>query len=129
MEAKIKIYIAAPYSSDPEQNTLRVLKVADRLLEMGYIPFVPHLSHYWDKVSPKPWETWIEIDRVWLRYCNVLLRLTGESNGADGEVKDAVKLHIPIFFAINDELTAFEEWVKFREIHKKGWNGVGDGLL
>jgi hypothetical protein len=115
---KPKVYIASPYSSNPEQNVLRVLKVADRLLKIGYLPIVPHLSHYWEKVSPKPYETWLEIGRALLEGCDVLLRLPGESKGADGEVKYAKELHIPVFFA-DDEVTGFNEWMQFRREYKR----------
>ena len=123
---KPKVYISGPYSSDPEENVLRVLKVADRLLEMGYIPIVPHLSHYWEKVSPKPYETWLEIGRALLEGCDVLLRLPGESKGADDECMYAFLHHIPVFFADDlfdfypdDNLVSFNEWMQFRSEYKR----------
>lgn len=124
----MKIYIASPYTRNPEQNTLRVLKVADKLLEWGYIPVVPHLFHYWDLVSPKPWETWIKIGKAFLEDCDILLRLTGESEGADGEVMHAIKKHIPVFFAVDDELIAFKEWLEFRKpyVSSDGTSGKGN---
>ena len=98
----MKVYIAAPYTNgDPEQNTLSVLKVADKLLELGYSPIVPHLTHFWHKISPKPWETWIEIDKGLVECCDVLLRLPGESKGADIEVAYAKELYIPVFYGID----------------------------
>ena len=124
---KLKVYVSAPYTNgDPEQNVLRVLQVADKLLEMGYIPIVPHLSHYWHQVSPKPYETWLEIGRALLEGCDVLLRLPGESIGADLEIKYALKLGIPVFFADDlfdfypdDNLVSFNEWMQFRSEYKR----------
>ena len=117
---KPKVYVSAPYTNgDPEENVLRVLQVADKLLEMGYIPIVPHLSHYWHQVSPKPYETWLEIGRALLEGCDVLLRLPGESKGADLEIKYALKLGIPVFLNPTDDLGGFNEWMQFRSEYKR----------
>lgn len=44
MKEKEIVYISAPYTKgDVAQNVKRVLDVADKLLEMGYIPFVCRL--------------------------------------------------------------------------------------
>ena len=56
--------------------------------------------------SPRPYEDWIRLDKEWVLRCDYLLRLPGESNGADGEVQLAVKNNIPVFYSIM-ELTAY----------------------
>lgn len=98
----ITVYIAAPYTSNPEENTKKVLRVADKVLEKGYIPFIPHLNHYWHLISAKPYDEWLRIDREWLTRCDMVLRLEGESKGADGEVKIAKCLGIPVYFKEED---------------------------
>ena len=113
-----KIYISAPYSDNPEENVKRVLKVADKLLEFGYIPVIPHLYHYWNKISPKPYETWIRLGKVLLQDCDLVLRLSGDSKGADGEVKLAHDLGIPvIFLASDDQIGSIVPWIKYVESH------------
>jgi len=103
MKEKEIVYISAPYTKgDVAQNVKRVLDAADKLLEMGYIPFVPHLTHFWHIVSPKPWEVWLEIDSRFLPFCHKLLRLDGDSEGADREVIQARDLGIPIYYSLEE---------------------------
>lgn len=96
------IYIAAPYSSDPEENVKKALEVADVLFEKGYIPYVPHLTHHWHLHSPKPYEQWMEMGSAVLERCDGLLRLPGESPGADVEVKLAISLDMPVYYGLED---------------------------
>ena len=79
-----------------------VIKVADMVLERGHIPFIPHLTHFWHFLSPKPWETWMEIDEVILLRCDSVLRLFGESVGADREVELALKNSIRVYYNLHD---------------------------
>ena len=114
-----KIYISAPYSDNPEENVKRVLKVADKLLKFGYFPTIPHLYHFWDKISPKPYETWIRLGKQKLQDCDLVLRLSGDSKGADGEVKLAHDLGIPvIFLASDDQIGNIVSWMKFIEEYR-----------
>ena len=96
------IYIAAPYTSDPERNVRQALEAADRLLKLGYIPFVPHLFHQWHGLSPKTYKQWMEMGDAFLLRCDGVLRLPGESPGADKEVKHAIELDIPVYYGFED---------------------------
>jgi len=97
------VYISAPYTlGDVAINVKRVLDTADRLLEMGYVPFIPYLTHFWHIVSPKPWEVWLEIDLRFLPLCDKVLRLDGTSKGSDREVTEAKKLGMPIYYSIEE---------------------------
>lgn len=99
----MKVYIAAPYTKgDKGQNIKAVIACADRLCELGHIPFLPHLAHYWHIISPKPVSFWCKYDLAWLDYCDALLRLPGESVGADNEVKVARELFIPVYYSIEE---------------------------
>ena len=95
--------MASPYSvGDQALNVRRQLAVADKLLEMGHIPFCPLLLHFWHIVSAKPQEVWKEIDREILKRCDAVLRLDGMSVGADEEVDLALALRIPVYYDIKD---------------------------
>ena len=97
------IYIASPYSlGDQSLNVRRQIEAADKLLEMGHIPLLPCLSHLWQLISPKPYDEWLRIGIAWLDYCDALLRLDGESKGADREVNYAYKLGLKIYFSLED---------------------------
>ncbi len=97
------VYLASPYSlGDQALNVRRAIEAADKLLEKGYIPFMPHLCHFWHFISPKPYETWLEIDRAILERCDALLRLEGISEGADQEVKFAKELGLDVYYSIEE---------------------------
>ena len=96
----MRVYVASPYSiGDQILNVRRQIEAGDRLLEMGHTPFLPCLTHFRHYVSPKSYETWLEIDRRWIDCCDALLRLAGESKGADSEVEYARKLGIPVYYS------------------------------
>lgn len=103
------IYIAAPYTSNPEPNTLKAIDAAEEILSAGMIPFIPHLSHYWNLRYEHPWETWLKIDAEILLRCDAVLRLSGESKGADLEVETAKLKWIPVFYDIESLKRWFTE--------------------
>lgn len=82
----MRIYIAGPYTKgDVAINVSKAIEAASELLYMGHTPFVPHLSHFWHLVSPQDYEVWTAWGIVWLELCEAVLRLPGESEGADKE--------------------------------------------
>ena len=96
---KIKVYIASPYTlGDVAVNVKRQINMADQLMTLGFVPFVPLYSHFQHLVHPRQYSDWIEIDKVWVLVCDCVLRLNGESSGADGEVKLAEENNIPVFY-------------------------------
>jgi hypothetical protein len=98
---KAKIYVAGPYTKgDVAVNVRNAFKAAHDLAELGYAPFVPHGTHFWHMMFPRPYEFWLELDNQFLPHCDALLRIPGESNGADGEVALAEQKNIPVFHDI-----------------------------
>ena len=102
MRPKVRVYVAGPYSSNPEAGTNAAIDAGDRLLVAGLFPYVPHLSHFWNARHPHDWQTWMDVDREWLGACHALVRLPGESRGADQEVAWAKELGIQVFCDIED---------------------------
>lgn len=98
----IRVYVAGPYSSHPETGTNNAIDAGDMILALGFIPYVPHLSHFWDKRHPHSWETWMALDYHWLHLCNALLRLPGDSRGADQEEVWARGANIPVFYSVEE---------------------------
>lgn len=91
------VYLAGPFSEpDPIENTHRMLRIADALLEAGFVPLVPHLSLAWHLVSPKPYATWLDYDRDLLMRCDVVLRVPGNSYGATCETEFAGRIGVPV---------------------------------
>lgn len=100
---KITVYVAGPYSKpDPCINTRDAIMAGEELLNRGFAPFVPHLTHFWHTMFPHNYETWLDLDRQWLKLSDAVLRLPGESKGADKEIADAKEWGIPVFYSINE---------------------------
>ncbi len=97
----IKVYIASPYTlGDVAVNVKRQIDVADQLMNLGFAPFAPLYSHFQHMVHPRPYQDWIKIDLEWVKSCDCILRLEGDSSGADGEVEYAKQLGLPVFYDI-----------------------------
>lgn len=100
---RLMVYVAGPYTNpDPCANTHRAVRMGQYLWERGYCPFVPHLSHFWHTMIPNPYQMWLDLDILWLEKCDVLLRLDGESSGADKEEEHARKIGIPVVYTIDE---------------------------
>lgn len=98
-----RIYIAGPYTKgDVAINVRNAYEAASRLADLGFAPFVPHATHFWHMLFPRPYEFWLDLDNQFLPCCAAVLRLPGESSGADKEVKRAETLGIPVFMKIED---------------------------
>lgn len=96
MTRPLRIYVAGPYSGDVEANVARARDAGTLLLDLGCSPFVPHNNHEWDARSPRPYERWMDWCLSWVPLCDALLRLHGESAGADREVALAMELGMPV---------------------------------
>lgn len=95
------IYIAGPLTKgDSLKQAKAAIAVADQVMELGCVPFVPHLCYFWDELYPHEYEFWMGFDLAWLHKCDGLLRIPGESMGADREVDLAHRLGIPVFDSV-----------------------------
>jgi len=111
----IRVYLAGPITKpDPLTNALRAIKVADVLLRLGFAPYVPQLSVFWQQHgeydpdnSHEDYETFMAIDFEWLGQCHALLRLPGHSPGADREEVFAKHLGIPVVHSVIELCTRF----------------------
>lgn len=97
------VYVAAPYTDgDNFERVREALVVGDELRAIGCAPFIPHLYAFWNFVTPRPWASWIELDLLWLERCDAVLRLPGQSPGADIEVRRARELGLSVFTAVRE---------------------------
>lgn len=102
----MRVYVAGPYSQgDKDVNVERAMLIASRLMAAGHEPFVPHLSHFWDRVYPQDYGRWMTWCLAWVGQCQALIRLAGASAGADREAARAREMGLPIFCSV-DELVA-----------------------
>ncbi len=108
MEKKLKVYVASPYTKGDVAINVKVnVAAGDRLYTLGYIPFIPLLTHFWNMLHPRPYEDWTDYDDQWIEVCDVLLRLPGDSKGADHEVDLTISLGIPVVYSEEELLTKY----------------------
>jgi len=95
----MKVYIAGPYTKgDTGENIGEAISVASSLMDLeGVYPFVPHLNHFIHIYEPRSYDYWMKYDKAWLVQCDAVLRIPGESPGADEEVQLAKSLGIPVY--------------------------------
>lgn len=92
LKSKPIVYIASPYTvGDVAVNVKRQIDFANKLIDLGAVPIVPLYFHFQHLVHPKPYDTWTELDLALLLKCDLLVRLPGESKGADYEELMATK--------------------------------------
>jgi hypothetical protein len=97
------VYVAGPYTTgDPVVNTREACLAGAKLLDLGYAVIVPHTSLLWHAIAPRPYEVWLANDLEQVRRCDALVRLPGESSGADGEEAEAIRCGIPVFHSLYD---------------------------
>jgi nucleoside 2-deoxyribosyltransferase len=101
--SKYCVYIAGPYTNgDTVINVRRAIEAAENLWDAGFTPYIPHLTMFWHFMNPHTYEFWLEYDLEWLSKCDILLRLSGESLGADKEVKFAQEKGIPVCYSVRE---------------------------
>ncbi len=100
---RTRVYVAGPYTKgDVAVNVREAVRVSDELLRLGYAPYCPHLTHFWHMLFPSEYQTWLDLDNEWVTCCDTLLRIPGESSGADKEVALAESLGLPVFFSVKE---------------------------
>lgn len=105
----IRVYIASPYTlGDTAVNVKFQMDIADRLIDAGFAPFVPLYSHFQHMAHPRPYEDWVKLDLAWVEVCDCLLRVGGESGGADNEVEYAEGLGKKVFFSFGEMVTYYK---------------------
>jgi hypothetical protein len=98
-----KVYIASPYTKgDVAVNVKLQMDTFDELVDFGYVPFCPLYYHFQHMAHPRPYEDWTILDLEWVAVCDCLLRIGGESEGADNEVKLAESKGIPVVYSIHE---------------------------
>ncbi len=107
-EARPKVYVAGPLSrGNRVRNVAQGMEAYVTLLEKGYAPFLPHFSALMEwMVTGMEHSDWLEADLPWVRCSDALLRLPGESVGADMEEAHAKAHGIPIFYNLGRLLEA-----------------------
>lgn len=75
------IYIAGPFSGDEVGNTHTAIVVFHGLMDLGFMPYLPHLFLHAHAVRPRSYDDWMRIDEFWLDRCARMFFI-GPSPGA-----------------------------------------------
>jgi len=93
---RLVVYVAGPLGDPPAlAHVAMAQRAATAVRGFGHVAIVPHLSAYEDAVEPRPRRAWLDDDLEIVSRCDVVLRLPGDSPGADEEVAHAEALGIP----------------------------------
>lgn len=114
------VYIAGPYTiGDVAENVREAILAAEEVAFCGHVPIIPHLSHLWHLVIPHDYEFWCELTMRMLDRCDALVRLPGESRGADKEIERALELNLPVFYGIEECIA----WLPKKNVTARGGTG------
>ncbi len=91
------VYVAGPITGDPFGCVRQALGVFDTLRALGLVPFLPQLTVLAEIVEHRPYEAWMAYDLDVIAHCAALIRLPGDSPGADREIAHAQRLAIPVY--------------------------------
>lgn len=112
---RFPVYIAGPYTKpDPAANVELACLCWSHIFRLGFAPFCPHWSHFQHERYPLPYLDWMELDLLWLKKCEALFRIPGESAGADDEEVAAATEAMPVFTSYRALVSWFAEeddWV------------------
>ena len=97
-------YVAGPLS-DPNTatqiwNVGVASVVALDLIRAGHLVYLPHLCQYleYQQNGSLGWQFWMDYDLEWLRRCGRVVRIPGESKGADIEVDTALAIGMRVYW-------------------------------
>jgi|ERR1035437_2596565 hypothetical protein len=116
MERKVRVYIASPYTNGDKIKNVRLqVEVSNELMNRGYAPYTPLLTHFQQILIARTEHDWLDLDMNFLICCDVLIRIKpiidGEelpSPGADKEEKLAIESKIPVYvFNTIEEMKLF----------------------
>lgn len=109
----MKIYIAGPYTKGDTAMNVRAAIFAQDYIEamLGQMAYNPLLSHFQHLVIPhRDVCYWYEKDIQWLKECDAILRLEGESVGADREVELAREWGLAVYHSVFEIPKRDESW-------------------
>ena len=114
-----RIYVAHPIGANDEHRSRKIaaaLEATRALLVAGFAPWTPGMFAASFGNSAADWllsyEQWCALDMEFLEVCHAVLRLPGESPGAEREVSRARALGLPVFHTVEEVIA----WVEAEDI-------------
>lgn len=101
--AIVRVYISGPITKgDRNHNYYQAVQAERDLMRAGFAPLNPMktmvLPFAWDGEFPHA--KWLQRDCAWVQVSDAVLRLPGESDGADQECACAEIHGVPVFHSI-----------------------------
>lgn len=122
------IYVAGPYLGNNvhhnhhsyfriHENIAKAQEASFVLASLGYGFFCPHThSAHNEVIAPHlPVEYWYELDNYFLRMCDAVLVLPGESKGVQAEIFLAAIIGIPVFYSMVDLVNGIKPFEEARK--------------
>jgi len=102
------IYLAGPMAlGNMADNIGKAWTAAERLRDAGFTPITPQDNFFGSIVGKRRSHAeWLDIDKPLVLASAAVLRLPGESKGADMEVEWATAAGIPVFYNVETLLFA-----------------------
>jgi hypothetical protein len=115
-----RCYLACPISKGVLHDNLNNASSAMKLLfQGGFAPLNPAFSAFcgpafvfeskvWCEANSLGFLThseWLELDFSWIEVAELLVRIPGESSGAEAEVAHAKKLRIPVVYGVDEAIS------------------------
>lgn len=95
------IYVAGYYSHNPAHGIRNAADAWNSLLEMGWLPIVPHTTFLVDMLYPQTPAFWYAYDMAILARCDAIYvcqdTITSTSVGVGEEIRFAWRNNIPVF--------------------------------
>lgn len=122
MAGRLRVYISGPISNggettderEVEFNVGKACEFAYELNKRGYAFHLPHLTVFFEKVTGTTidYEDWMDTDIAWVEAADAILRVPGQSAGADRECEAALAVGIPVFTSLD----ALDVWANAPEL-------------
>lgn len=102
-DGRTRVYISGPMSlGDRVDNLAVAMKAMRELIGLGYAPMCPQLTFFAEPFVDASHADWVDVDIPWVRSAHAVLRLPGDSRGADREVAAAREANVPVFESVGD---------------------------
>jgi nucleoside 2-deoxyribosyltransferase len=101
------VYVAGPVTKGNWMRNLRnAIDAGERITAAGFLPVIPHYSMLLELIYPDHDYNFMlyRVTLPFIKKCDYLVRIPGDSSGGDKEVEYATSLEIPVFFSIDEFL-------------------------
>ena len=107
---RTKVYLSGPITlGDREHNFQQACDAHKRLMAAGFAVMNPILTMQIPDCWDIPHDEWIAADLPWVAAADVVMRLPGESTGADEECEFAGIAGVPVYTDIDQLIDGKEQ--------------------